>query len=71
MQKFNATLATLASAALLIAVAPAHAQQKKEKVSREQAWSLCAAEISKIPGDQHSQRYTAGAACMKKYGHKI
>lgn len=71
MQKFHVTLATLASAALLIAVVPAHAQQKKEKISREQAWSICAAEVSKLPGDQHSQRYAAGAACMKKYGYRI
>ncbi len=71
MQKFNATLVTLASAALLVSVAPVHAQQKKEKVSREQAWSLCAAEVNKLPYDAHSQRYTLGAACMKKYGYRI
>jgi hypothetical protein len=71
MQKFHATLVTLASVALLVAAAPVQAQQKKGKVSKEQAWSLCAAEISNIPGDQHGQRYAAGAACMKKYGYKI
>jgi hypothetical protein len=49
----------------------ASAQEKKKKITREEAWSLCTAEVQVIPSDQHGQRYARGAACMKKYGFKI
>ena len=73
MRKFQIAVVTLFSAALLASAVPANAQQqqKKEKITREEAWSRCTAEVSTIPSDQHSQRYARGAACMKKYGFKI
>lgn len=48
-------------------------QKKKQKLSYEEAWKRCTAEIDKaaVPKDWPSQRQAAGAACMKKYGYKI
>ena len=71
MRKFQIAVVTLFSAALVASVGPAAAQDKKTKITREQAWSICTAEVQAIPSDQHSQRYARGAACMKKYGFKI
>jgi hypothetical protein len=73
MKMVHAAFAALLSSALIVLAAPADAQQQKkaEKISRQEAWSRCTAEVSKIPSDQHSQRYSAGAACMKKYGFRI
>jgi len=71
MRTLQIALATLVSVAFVASADVAFAQDKKKKVTRQEAWSLCTAEVSKIPGDQHSQRYAAGAACMKKYGYKI
>jgi len=56
---------------LIASVGIASAQQQKKKMTKEEAWSLCTAEVSVIPADQHGQRYARGAACMKKYGFKI
>jgi hypothetical protein len=62
---------TISVLALVASVGMASAQQQKKKMTKEEAWSLCTAEVSVIPADQHSQRYARGAACMKKYGFKI
>jgi len=71
MPKSNIVFA-FSAVALIASVGIASAQQQqKKKVTKEEAWSLCTAEVSVIPSDQHSQRYARGAACMKKYGFKI
>lgn len=44
----------------------------KKKVTYEQAWKLCKAELDKekIPSTTTSnERYLRGGACMKKYGY--
>jgi hypothetical protein len=71
MRTLHIAAAMLLSVGLIASSDLVSAQDKKKKVTRQEAWSLCTAEVSKIPGDQHSQRYAAGAACMKKYGYKI
>jgi hypothetical protein len=48
----------------------------KKKVSFEQAWKLCKAELDKdkIPtttGSNMNERYIRGGACMKKYGYDL
>jgi hypothetical protein len=74
MRKIQFAMVALSSALLLASAGAAAAQQsqpKKQKITKEEAWSRCTAEVSTIPSDQHSQRYARGAACMKKYGYKI
>jgi glycerol-3-phosphate O-acyltransferase len=74
MRKIQFAMVALSSALLLASAGVAAAQQsqpKKQKITKEEAWSRCAAEVSKIASDHHSQRYSAGAACMLKYGYKI
>ena len=64
---------SLCVAALLASVVVASAEQKGKKISLEQAWKLCAAEINKanVPADQVGARQAAGAACLAKYGYKL
>jgi hypothetical protein len=65
---------SLCVAALLASVVVASAAEKKgKKISLEQAWKLCAAEINKanVPADQVGARQAAGAACLAKYGYKL
>ena len=71
MSKSRSVIVALCCSAMVAGVSAASAQEKKKKVTRAEAWSLCTAEVSTLPGDQHSQRYARGAACMKKYGFKI
>lgn len=49
----------------------AAAVKKAKQVNFEQAWARCKTEVDKLPRDAHSARYTRGAACMKKLGHRI
>ena len=58
---------------LLASVDLAAAQQQKKKLSYDEAWKRCTAEINKanVPTDQVGARQSAGASCMKKHGHKI
>jgi hypothetical protein len=44
------------------------------KVSYEQAWAKCKADIgANYPGEggASAARYTRGAACMKQYGYRL
>ena len=47
----------------------------KKKLTYEQAWDVCKKEMDKMgifgTSTQANERHTRGAACMKKYGHKI
>ena len=48
---------------------------KTKKLTYEQAWEACKKEMDKMgvfgTSTQANERHTRGAACMKKYGHKI
>jgi hypothetical protein len=58
--------------ALAFAVSPASAAKK---VSYEQAWAKCKAEIgANVPMQDtttSAARASAGGACMKKYGYRL
>ena len=71
MSKPRSVIVAFCCAALVAGISAASAQEKKKKITKEEAWSLCTAEVSIIPSDQHGQRYARGAACMKRYGFKI
>ena len=43
-----------------------------KKLTYEQAWAFCKAQLDKRFGwDQHSQRYAAGGSCMLRFGYRI
>ena len=73
MAKFNPRFATnallLAAAFGVTGVSDALAQKK---LSYDQAWAACKAQIDRtVPGDQQAARATAGAGCMQKYGYRL
>jgi hypothetical protein len=50
------------------------AAKKPKKVSYEEAWALCKAELDreKIPGPMTSNdRYLRGGACMARHGYRF
>ena len=61
-------LCLLAAAALLGSVESAAA---KSKPTYDQTWALCPKQLNKTVPRDSSARYSAGAACMMKYGYRI
>jgi len=66
-------VASLASVFSLAIAPAAFAQPKEKKPSLSQAWALCKKELdaANVPSANANARYTAGAACMKKYGYEL
>jgi hypothetical protein len=60
---------------LVFSVAGNASAAKKKKVTFEQAWKLCKAELDKdkVPTTtgMSNERYIRGGACMKKYGYDL
>ena len=72
--KIFVTIVTIAVVTALGFTADASAATKKKKVTYEQAWKLCKAQLDKekIPGTQTSnERYMRGGTCMKNYGYNF
>jgi hypothetical protein len=68
-RRFIATALPFAAAIAFAATSDALAAKK---MSYEQAWATCKAQIDKtIPGDQQTSRASAGSGCMKKYGYRL
>jgi hypothetical protein len=48
---------------------------KTKKLTYEQAWEACKKEMDKMgvfgTSTMANERHTRGAACMKRYGHRI
>jgi hypothetical protein len=63
----------VASAALAGFANPSLAQKQSKKLSYDEAWTICKkfVDTSQLSWDAHGQRYSRGAACMKKYGYRI
>jgi len=71
MTKNMGIIFSTAAIALLVA-GPGFAVAKSKRLTLDQAWAVCKAEIDRtIPKDQHSARYSAGGACMLKHGYRI
>lgn len=70
-------LAGLAAFTALALTLPASAQQKTKKISYEEAFKRCKAFMDKEKGSlgagttADANKSTRGAACMKKFGHKL
>ena len=51
------------------------ASAAKKKVTYDQAWQMCKAELDKSgawgTGTQANERHTRGAGCMRRYGYRI
>ena len=51
------------------------ASAAKKKVTYDEAWKLCKAELDKSgafgTGTQANERHTRGAGCMRKYGYRL
>ena len=43
----------------------------KSKPTYDQAWALCTKQLNKTVPRDSSARYSAGTACMMKYGNRI
>jgi hypothetical protein len=62
----------LTAAAVVTVANPATAASKGKKLTLDQAWALCKAQVDRtIPRDNHSARYAAGGACLLKHGNYI
>jgi hypothetical protein len=65
----------LALSAVLAASFADEALAQAKKLSYEQAWGQCRKEIAaNVPmtdATTSAARYTAGSACMKKYGYRL
>lgn len=75
-RKLFVTLLATTVAAGFALIDNASAASKKKKVTFEQAWKLCKAELddAKIPtttGSNMNERYIRGGSCMMKYGYKL
>ena len=60
--------------AMLLALPGVASAQQAKKLSYEQAWAQCKQEISKnVPNESTTTaaRYSAGGACMHKYGFRL
>jgi|ERR1700756_3177885 hypothetical protein len=59
-------------AIVLLLANPEFAVAKGKKLTLDQAWAVCKAELDRtVPKDNHSARYSAGAACLARHGHRI
>ena len=60
--------------AMPLTLADTASAAKAKKLTYDQAWIACKKFVAAaLPGDtaQSAARYTRGAACMKKYGHRL
>lgn len=58
--------------AMSLAFAHPAAAQKTKKLSYEQAWAKCKADLDRtVPGDQQINRATAGGSCMRSHGYRL
>lgn len=73
MLRSHVTRAAFAMAiAVPLALAGVSAAQAAKKLSYEQAWAKCKAQIDKTQfGEQQTNRATAGAGCMRQYGYRL
>jgi hypothetical protein len=57
---------------LLLFASPEFAVAKSKKLTLDQAWAVCKAELDRtIPKADHSARYSAGGACLLRHGYRI
>ncbi len=74
MPKFRrSNIVALLTIAMSLAVAvPASAATKHKKLTLEQAWALCKAQVDReYTTEQHRDKYLAGGACMRRHGYRL
>jgi hypothetical protein len=75
MPKFFSRSALLASSVMVLGLVPVSDASAQKKLSYSQAMASCKKEISAnvpmLDATTSAARYTAGSACMKKYGYRL
>jgi hypothetical protein len=76
LRKSNAARSMLIAVTVVTMVGMTHsafANKIKKKLTYEEAWTLCTAELdrSNVLKVEPGQRYAAGAACMLRHGYRI
>ena len=74
MKKLTASAAAVTLISSLVGVSSAFAAGKHHKLTYEQALAHCKSQLNlsvTAPSTSHSHGYTAGAACMHKYGYRL
>jgi hypothetical protein len=60
------------SIAFPLALAHVSPAQSAKKLTYEQAWAKCKAQVDKtIASDQQTVRASAGGGCMRQYGYRL
>lgn len=75
MSKCNLSITTIVALSvglMLASIDLASAQQKKQKLTYDQAFEKCRTAIGAgTDANAGPSRYVRGSACMKKYGYKL
>jgi hypothetical protein len=74
MKNRTASAAAVIVMSSLVTFSPAFAAGKHKKLTYEQALAHCKSQLNlsvTAPSTSHSHGYTAGAACMHKYGYRL
>jgi hypothetical protein len=75
MLKLNRQYLVIALQLAAFALVPTSDAFAQKRLSYEQAWTQCKKEISaNVPGSDtttSAARYSAGSACMRKYGYRL
>lgn len=74
MKKLTASAVALIAITSLATAGQAFAAGKHQKLTYEQAFARCKSQLNlsvTAPSTSHSHGYTAGAACMHKYGYRL
>lgn len=61
----------LIAATLAIAFGLGDGASAAKKLTYEQAYAKCKSVMDKARVSGHTERYTVGAGCMKKYGYRL
>jgi hypothetical protein len=70
--KVLAPLVVIVSIAIVCPALGATKATGGKKLTLEQAWAFCKAQLDKrFSWDQTSQRYAAGGSCMKRFGYRL
>lgn len=70
--KVVAPLVVIVSLAIVCPALGATKAAGGKKLTREQAWAFCKAQLDqRFSWDQTSQRYAAGGSCMKRFGYRL
>jgi hypothetical protein len=74
MKKLTGSVLALIVIAAAMTAGPAFAARKHHKLTYEEAFARCKSELGlsvSAPAHSHTHSYTAGSACMHRYGYRL